>query len=40
MWGRERVKIEGSVGKLSQNALFQIFQQIFTTEGNFRSKNV
>ena len=25
MWGRERVKVEKSVGKLSQNALFSNF---------------
>ena len=41
MWGRERGKVEGSVGKLSQNAFlsFSNFPQIFITGGNFWSKN-
>ena len=38
MWGRDRVKVEGSVGKLSQNALFSNFPQNFITQGNFGPK--
>ena len=41
MWGRERVKVEKSVEKLSQNALFSKFSpQILITEENFWSKNM
>ena len=35
MWGRNRVKVEESVGKLSQNALFSNFPQNFYTRGKF-----
>ena len=41
MWRRERVKVEKSVGKLSQNTLFSNFPpQILITEENFWSKNM
>ena len=35
MWGRERLIVEESVGKLSQNALFSNFPQNFHKRGKF-----
>ena len=35
MWGRARVKVEETVEKLSQSALFSNFPQNFIPEGNF-----
>ena len=40
IWGRERGKMEGPVGKLSQNSLFSNFPHIFIVEGKVWSKNM
>ena len=41
MWGRERVKVEETVGKLSQHALFSKFRSEFLyPRKTFGPKNV
>ena len=40
MWGRERVKVEESVGKLAKNALFSNFSSNSYNQGKFLVENM